>query len=239
MACSSTRGIASSNGHIFPTWCPALRNFPCRLQCGTVFIKPQETTLSSNKSPVLPKHLHLHWKHLSHELILHNAFILPCSQNTELIQKVSKIRVLKKHYFLNMSHLCVCDLSARLYTFRDRWQEKDRTCNVAVRNIFEPQQLTSALVVSFHGAQAIQAQSFLFPSWYGMHNKEVAKSFVRLWWKLFSTPGMCFSLSQAVMRQRFCLFTWLKRPQHLMLWIKLLSNCSLDIGFLHIRAYRF
>ncbi|KAK2851823.1 hypothetical protein Q5P01_008099 [Channa striata] len=78
LACSSTGGFAVSNGRIFPTWCPALRNPPCGSQCSTVSTQLQEMTHTcrvshTSSSPESPKHLHIE-PHLSNHLMLHYDF---------------------------------------------------------------------------------------------------------------------------------------------------------------------
>lgn len=108
--------------------------------------------------------------------------------------------------------ICVISPQHCRWILHKRAWRRNKPCNMLARSSSEPEQQACCVSVSFHGAQAIEAQTLLFPNCNGMHNKEVVKSFVRLWWKLLVPRGCVSSLSQTMMGRKQCLFSWLKRP---------------------------
>ena len=69
------------------------------------------------------------------------------------------------------------------------------------------------------------------PNSNGMHNKEVLKPFVELWWKLSVPRGWIFSLSHGLWwgESRVCSLD--SKPRHLIQAPELLPKHSVDTGF--------
>lgn len=176
--CSSTGGIAGSNGHISPHMVSssqesclqlarAARSPHCRRKL-THNMSQQQQHRSTITSPLRCTHTSL-CRNCCVLIWFANCIWRYLSKGTSNIHKRSLLHIYRRKVTkggkLNYSTLIIHEAStvlwlhntsAWLYTFRDGWEGGNKPCNMLEQSISEPKQLACwVLVLSFHGAQAI------------------------------------------------------------------------------------